>query len=123
MPRRYAIAITICFAAVVGGTGSADAQPNMAGLGAYRCGAVLERLIGDIFYLESIAEWAFGFYTGANMANIVAHGGFKDLTAPTSESYADAARSIVATCRTNPNMLVIEAAEQAYFQLPDAIWE
>lgn len=120
--RNWLLAITLSYLLAVT-PAALQAQPNMVGMGAYRCGAVLERLVGDIYYLEAIAEWAFGFYTGANMANIVAHGGFKDLTGPASGSYADAARSIVARCRINPNMLVIEAAEQAYSRLPDAVWD
>lgn len=123
MVRTIRSVLIAAVAALLCGPGQAQSPINTVGLGAEQCQSVLERLVRDALYVEAIAEWSFGFYSGANIASIISNGRYKDIRMFTTGSYAEAVLPIISRCRADPSRRVIQVAEEVYALLPDIQWE
>jgi hypothetical protein len=101
----------------------ADAQEvNAGGLGVLSCYTVMERIIRNVSYVETVGEWVTGFITGANGLYISADKKYKDPTALLAGGNYHIVKSVIAGCRANPTQPVVVVVEKMYWALPSKDW-
>lgn len=86
------------------------------------CYVVMERIIRDVYYAETVAEWVAGFVSGANNLYIQANKRYKDPTALLAAGHGHTAKMVIARCQTAPSRPVIAVAEEMYWALPSRDW-
>lgn len=97
-------------------------QVNAGGLGMQSCYVVMERIIRNVYYAETVAEWVAGFISGSNGIYIAANKRYKDPTALLAGGHDHIAKMVIAGCQANPSQSVIAVVEEMYWSLPSKDW-
>lgn len=97
-------------------------QVNAGGLGMQSCYVVMERVIRNVYYAETVAEWVTGFVSGANYLYISANERYKDPSTLLAGGYGYIAKMVIARCQADPSQLVQTVAADIYWALPSKDW-
>lgn len=95
---------------------------NAGGLGMQSCYVVMERIIRNVDYAETVAEWVTGFVSGANNLYISANKRYKDPSALLAGGHGHVAKMVIGRCQANPAQPVIAVVEEMYWALPSKEW-
>lgn len=96
---------------------------NAGGVGMATCFVIMERIIRNVSYADSVAEWVAGYVSGANVVHIAANGWYRDATALLGSGPDHIVRTLIRHCRAAPRQLVIAVVEEIYVSLPPKNWQ
>lgn len=97
-------------------------QVHAGGLGMQSCYVMMERVIRDVYYAETVAEWVAGFVSGANYLYISANKRYKDPSTLLAGGHSHIAKMVIARCQADPAQLVQTVAADIYWALPSKDW-
>ena len=97
-------------------------QVNAGGLGMQSCYVVMERVIRNVYYAETVAEWVTGFVSGANYLYISANKRYKDPSTLLAGGHGHIAKMVIARCQADPTQLVQTVTADIYWALPSKDW-